>query len=601
MLLPSATFTITPAPRNDAPIFTFNPAVLSQTAPPTVTSQEDQGLVTVTDFLTDVLPGPLTALDELANQQIIQPILVEALDPSAFDGAAGQPRLVLNTTTRRATLTYRTAPNVNSQTGHNLNVRITVQDNGGTANPEDVDRTVATFAIRVNPVNDAPSFTLPAPAEVTVFEDNEAWTSASPTSIDFATNMVAGPSTAVDETTLLPTRQTWVFDTISYTRPELFVGQPTISPEGKLIFTTAANQNGQSVVVVRMRDLGPNSAANGDVNVSPPQTFTINITPVNDAPQFTIPLSTNSREDQGLVTVPLFATNLLPGPVVPGDENSQQLTFHVRALDPSAFAQLPAIAADGTLTYRVARDVNSNTPGKNLRVEVYVTDTGANSTTGSTPDTNRSDTKVFTINVTPVNDAPVFTLTTTEVNVIEDVEQFNNVPITSIPGFANPVAAAAGLTNLPPDDLTATDEATQVLTFRILSVTAPELFEIQPAISDRGVLTFKTAAHKNGKAIVIVQLEDNGDASPAPNDRDSDRQTFTISISPINDAPSFQVPPSITVSEDAGFVSLNGFASQVRRGPVGSDDENSQTVDFELEPLVPGFSQLHHRLVPMEH
>ena len=580
----STVFTITPAARNDAPIFTFNPSVLSQTAPPTVTSQEDQGLVTINDFLIDVLPGPLTALDELAGQQIIQPILVEALDPSAFDGPTGQPRLVLNTATNRATLTYRTAAHVNSQTGHNLNVRVTVQDNGGTANPTDVDRTVATFAIRVNPVNDAPSFTLPAPAVVTVYEDNEAFTGASPTSIDFATNMVAGPVGAVDETTLLPTKQNWVFDTLSYTNPALFVGQPTISPEGKLIFTTAANQNGQSVVVVRMRDLGPNVASNGDVNVSAPQTFTINLTAVNDAPQFTIPPSTTSREDQGTVTVPLFATNLLPGPVVPGDENAQQLTFHVVALDPTAFdvGGLPTIAADGTLTYRTARDVNSNTPGKNLRVEVYVTDNGS---TGPLPDTNQSERKVFTIIVTPVNDAPVFTLTSNEVNVIEDVEQFNGVSITSITGFANPVAEAAGLTNLPPLELTATDEISQTLTFRVLSVTAPELFEIQPAISDTGVLTFKTAAHKNGKAIVIVQLEDNGDASPAPNDRDSDRQTFTISISPINDAPSFVVPPSITVSEDVGFFSQNGFATQVRRGPVGSDDENSQTIDFELEPL----------------
>ncbi len=105
-----------------------------------------------------------------------------------------------------------------------------------------------------------------------------------------------------------------------------------------------------------------------------------------------------------------------------------------------------------------------------------------------------------------MNDAPVFTLTQTEVNVIEDVEQFNNLPITTIPGFANPVAEAVGLTTLPPLGPTATDELVQTLTFRVLSNTAPELFEIPPAISETGVLTFKTAAHKNGKAIVYCSV-----------------------------------------------------------------------------------------------
>ncbi len=157
----SATFTITPDARNDAPIFTFNSAVLSQVAPPTVTSQEDQGLVTFNDFLLDVLPGPLTALDELANQQIIQPILVEALDPSAFDGPTGQPRLTLKhcDSTRYADLSHSSEREFADWQQSECSLYHSRQRWHN--EPRGCRSHGCNLRIRVNAVNDAPSFTLP--------------------------------------------------------------------------------------------------------------------------------------------------------------------------------------------------------------------------------------------------------------------------------------------------------------------------------------------------------------------------------------------------------------------------------------------------------
>lgn len=561
------TFTILPDPINDAPEFTI-PAVIN--------SNEDQGGVTVAGFVTGARPGPITALDELANQTLT--ITVVALDPTAF---RVQPSIALNPATGLGVLTYETNTDVNNFTGHDLRVRVTLRDNGGTANLGDVDTTIKTFSISVAPINDIPTFALPVPPVVSVFEDNEQVINATQTQIaNFASSIVAARATATDETTNPATRQTLQFTTVSVSSSNLFTatGQPVITPTGILQFTTNPNQNGQAVVVVQLVDSGPGtSTGNGDINTSIDQTFTIVVRPVNDAPEFTIPTSNTGREDQGLITVANFATGIRRGPLTATDEAGQTLTVQVTALDPSAFAVQPQIGADGTLTYQTNVDVNSTMTNRDLRVEVFITDNG---TTGPLPDTNMSVRRTFTIIANPINDAPSFAIANPQVNVIEDVESFTGVAPTVISGFA---------TNIATGPATATDEASQTLSFEVLSVTAPELFSQQPTISAAGNLSFQTASHRNGTALVVVRLVDNGAASPAPNINVSLPQTLTISIAPINDAPQFDLPTNFNTLEDAGLVVQNNFATNVRRGPVGSEDENSQEISFIATALNPSF------------
>ncbi|GAB5405864.1 MAG: hypothetical protein Aurels2KO_40950 [Aureliella sp.] len=555
------TFTILPDPINDAPEFTI---------PDTLDATEDSGTITVADFMTDARPGPITALDELAGQTIS--VTVEALDPTAF---ATQPTIVLDPMLGTGELTYELAADVNIFTGHDLRVRVTVQDDGGVANPGDVDTTVKTFALNVAPINDAPSFDLPV-TEVTFLEDVEEVTGINPTVVPgFATNILAGPTTALDENDNPATRQSVSFVTVSVSDPSLFAVQPRILPNGDLTFETAQQQNGTAEVVVHLLDdgVGPETG-NGDDNQSRPDvTFTINITPVNDAPEFTIPDTASSQEDQGFVSIPGFATGLRPGPIDATDEADQGFTVAVTAADPSAFSVQPAIGADGTLTFQTGPDVNSL--NANLTVTVVLTDTGDAS---PAPNTNTSRTGTFTIETADINDEPTFDLSTSTVEVIEDVEEFEGTTITSLPAFA---------TNMLPGPLTATDEANQILNFEVVSVSAPELFDQQPVISQSGELTFETAQHKNGKAVVVVRLIDDGTATPAPNDNTSQLKTFTISITPINDAPEFELPNTVTVDEDAGLVSRSQFATSVRRGPAGSDDENSQLIAFEVTAMDP--------------
>src|SRR5207244_3543886 len=68
---------------------------------------------------------------------------------------------------------------------------------------------------------------------------------------------------------------------VSNTNNALFSVQPAVSPTGTLTYTSALNANGSATVTVQIHDDGGTS--NG-VDTSLPQTFTITVTAVNDAP-----------------------------------------------------------------------------------------------------------------------------------------------------------------------------------------------------------------------------------------------------------------------------------------------------------------------------
>ncbi len=547
------TFTILPSARNDAPEFTL-PAPLSAL----LTANEDEGVVTKTNFLSFVRKGPITALDEAVQTLTATISTVSGSATAFFNSQLPVYDVATNT------LTFRTAADVNSATGHDLVLRLTLTDNG-TVDAENFNSTTQTFTLTINPINDVPRFTLPT-TSISVLEDNEQVNGTTLTQFaSFASPLAAGPATAVDETTLLPTRQTLNFVVTNNSNPGLFSVAPRITPAGVLEFATAKDRNGTAVIRVRLDDNG--ASGGGNVNQSAEQTFTITIQPINDAPEFTLTATTGGLEDQGRTFLPNFATNLRPGPTTAVDEVGQTFTISVVALDPTAFTIQPTISATGTLEYQTGPDINRDS-GRDLRVRVFLTDDGIRT---PAPNTHISPEQTFTVNPTPVNDAPIFTLTSSDVTVIEDVEQFTGTPISSFPGFATNISKG------PP--ITAVDEFGQLLNFVVVSYSSQELFETAPSIAPDGTLTFKTAQHKNGKSVVIVRLDDNG-LGVAPDDNSSDRQTFTISITPVNDAPQFDVPLVYNAQEGQGVVSQNAFAFNVRRGPVGTDDENSQTIRF---------------------
>ena len=138
---------------------------------------------------------------------------------------------------------------------------------------------------------------------------------------------------------------------------------------GALTYQTAGNTNGTATVQVTLSDNG--GVANGGVNTSAVQTFTITVAAVNDAPSFATlagspPAVTG---DAGPQTVSTFATGMLRGPVAATDEAGQALAFTLQVTGTTGgltFSTAPAIdATTGALTYQSAADEqrHRNGPG----------------------------------------------------------------------------------------------------------------------------------------------------------------------------------------------------------------------------------------------
>ena len=115
--------------------------------------------------------------------------------------------------------------------------------------------------------NNAPSFT--RGADQTVLEDAGPQTVAG-----WATAISAGggPGEAAQVLNFI----------VANSNTVLFAVQPAIAANGTLSFTPAANANGSATVTVQLHDDG--GTANGGVDTSAAQTFTINVTAVNHAP-----------------------------------------------------------------------------------------------------------------------------------------------------------------------------------------------------------------------------------------------------------------------------------------------------------------------------
>ena len=117
------------------------------------------------------------------------------------------------------------------------------------------------------------------------------------------------------------------------------------------------------------------------------------------------------------------------------------------------------------------------------------------------------------------------------------------------------------------------NEAQQHVTFSASTDNSP-LFTIagQPSIDQNGVLTFAAAPFASGTAHVNVTAQDDGGV--ANGGIDSSTASFTITVAPINQAPTFTGAGDQTVLEDAGAQSVQ-WATGI--GP-GAPDESSQTV-----------------------
>ena len=107
---------------------------------------------------------------------------------------------------------------------------------------------------------------------------------------------------------------------------------------------------------------------------------------------------------------------------------------------------------------------------------------------------------------------------------------------------------------------------------------ANALFSAQPAIATDGTLTYTPAPDANGAATVTVTAHDDGGTANGGSDT-SAPVTFTLTIEPVNDAPSFTKGADQSGVSLLGPQTVPGWATDISPGPA---NESSQTVTFQV-------------------
>ena len=204
---------------------------------------------------------------------------------------------------------------------------------------------------------------------------------------------------------------------------------------------------------------------------------------------------------------------------------------------PENFNRDTPFASDDTFTFTVEDFGSITNPGAAFADDPAIptsVDIGSDS----------SEPATVTLTIIPVNDPPIFS-GANDVTVVEDA------------GPRSIIRWATGVQVGPPGATDELREPTAELTFDLTLVSGDEsLFTSPPVvvISDSdATLTFLTAPDRNGAVVYDVQLREiDGPADPETGEPPvSDVKRFTITVSPVNDRPTFTAGDPVVVNEDS--------------------------------------------------
>ena len=383
-------------------------------------------------------------------------------------------------------------------------------------------------------VNDAPSFTVGG--NQTVLEDSGA-------------NTVNGFATAISRGAANEAGQTVSF-LMSNDNNALFTVQPAIDGSGNLTYTLAGNANGSATVTVQIHDNG--GTANGGVDTSAAQQFTITAGPVNDAPAgtnntftlledgtrsftaadfgFTDPVDAanasgaNAFQAVIITTIPAAGTGTLtldtgggPVAVIAGQV--------IPAGQIGGLAFTPAANANGTPEASFTFQVQDNGGTANAGVD---TDQSANT---------------IAFNVTAVNDAPAGTDTTISsvgAHAFAAAEfEFTDPVDAATAGGANALQAVI-ITTIP---VAGTGTLTLDTGGGPVAVTPGQSIPV----GQIGGLVFTPVGNNTGT--FTFQVQDNGGTLNGGVDTDPSANSFTIAQ---NIAPTVTAGGTLNYTEDDG-------------------------------------------------
>ena len=442
-------------------------------------------------------------------------------------------------------------------------------------------------SLSLRPVNDAPVFSI-ANDFIEILEADAG--AGIETVNGFANGIAAGPiGTAEDENSRV-SGQTIEFNVTPSNFPIADIGlyflqSPTLNTGGVLEYQPAPDVYGEFVFDVFLQDDGADIVNRGDINRSATESFTIAIRPVNDSPVIRPSaidsLSFTVDEDSALdIPADASATSgdllgaFLVGPpneaadITPG--GNQTLSI---ASVPTTTAQgatlVPVTDGNGDIThYRYER--NDHFVGTDQFV-YQIVDNGqsVNLGTGGVGFDDPATTDVTVIvEVLPVNDAPVF-------SGGDDIVVQEDQGVLSIPAWVNGILAGP---------IGAQDELnSQSVSIDIAFDSGdPSILTGTPTVEISGsnaTLNLETTGVQNGVATYVATFTDDGPNDPANGDLNSVTHTFTVTVNPDNDPPTFTAGSPVVVDEDSGAFSTV-WATNISPG-IGEETEQTIT-EFTL-------------------
>jgi VCBS repeat-containing protein len=364
------------------------------------------------------------------------------------------------------TLTDNTLSGTPTEGETGSEITITATDDG-----EGALTATQTFTIVVTPVNDAPTITSTAVTEAT---EDVAYT------YEITTEDIDGDLVTVSATGL-PSWLTLTDNTLS--------GTPTEGEAGSEITITATDD--------------------GEGALTATQTFTIVVTPVNDALVAVADIATVS-EDAATTSIDVIAN----------DTSEEEDTLTLTLVNTSGIGTV-SINLDGvSVDYTPSADFNGT------EVITYTVSDGTDTATGT-----------LTVTVTPVNDAPVAIADTATVS--------EDTATTSIEVIANDTDVDSG----------------DILSLTSVSTSGTGIVSIN---SDGFSVDYTPSANFNGTEVITYTISDGTDTATG---------TLTVTVTPVNDAP-VAIADTATVSEDSATTSIDVIANDT--------DEEEDTLTLTL-------------------
>jgi uncharacterized protein YegL len=423
------------------------------------------------------------------------------------------------------------------------NFTYTATDGGLTDNGSPLTSTPANGTINVTPVNDAP------------VADATSATGAEDPSVGIAVKLSAtdvdGVADVKSFTVGTPTNGTFYTDA-AMTKP-VTGSIDAVNGEATVYFKPNADFNGTANFTYTATDGGPLTSA--------PANGTINVTPVNDAPVADATTASGAEDPSVGIAVKLSATDVdgvadVKSFTVGTPTNG---TFYTdAAMTKPVTGSIDAVNGEATVYFKPNADFNGT-----ANFTYTATDGGPLT---SAPANG-------TINVTPVNDAPVADATTATGAEDPSVGIAVKLSATDVDGVADVKSFTVGT---PTNGTFYTDAA----------MTKPVTGSID-AVNGEATVYFKPNADFNGTANFTYTATDGGPLTSAP-------ANGTINVTPVNDAPvadattaSGAEDPSVGIAVKLSATDVDGVAD-VKSFTVGTPTNGTFYTDAAMTKPVTG-------------